>query len=116
VAPEGAAPDRAPAAPRDPEAPRGRAGAAREPGPAALDVVAERFDFRGRELGKLELKADYAGEEWRIAKLDITNAHAQWRSSGAWRRTGAGALTTLAVKLDADSLNALMASSATATT
>ena len=27
--------------------------------PPALDVTAEHFHFRGRELGKLELKADY---------------------------------------------------------
>ena len=45
---------------------------------------------------------------WRIEKLDITNAHAQWRSSGAWRRTGAGGLTTLSVRLDASNLSALM--------
>jgi uncharacterized protein (TIGR02099 family) len=76
--------------------------------PPALDVVAERFHFRGRELGKLEVKADYAGDEWRIGTLDITNAHSQWRSSGGWRRTGAGALTTLNFKLDSSNLNALL--------
>jgi uncharacterized protein YhdP len=81
--------------------------------PPALDIVAERFDFRGRELGKLEVKADYerrdaaAEEEWRISKLDITTAHSQWSSSGGWRRTGAGSLTTLGFKLESSNLNAL---------
>jgi uncharacterized protein (TIGR02099 family) len=87
--------------------------------PPALDVVAERFDFRGRTLGKLEIKADYArpdaagqapagGEEWRIEKLDITSPHAQWRSTGSWRRTGAGALTSMTVGLEVPSLNGLL--------
>ena len=119
-----------------PEAPQ--EAAATQPAsqdPPALDIVAERFDFRGRELGKLELKAGYeepgSGPEagnrnpgsdpeprrgvdqgptpvWRIERLDITNAHAQWRSSGAWRRTGAGGLTTLNVRLDTSNLSALM--------
>jgi len=92
-----------------PEAPQD-AAAARPSShdPPALDVVAERFHFRGRELGKLELMAEYAGDEWKIARLDITNQHAQFRSSGAWRRTGAGGLTTLALKLDTENLDALM--------
>src|SRR5262249_32629071 len=74
----------------------------------ALDIVAERFDFRGKRLGKLDLKAAPAGDEWRIDKLDIVSDHTQFRSSGRWRRTGAGTLTTLALKLESDSLNALL--------
>jgi uncharacterized protein YhdP len=108
-----------------PEAPQEAAAA--QPAsqdPPALDVVAERFHFRGRELGKLELMAEYTTPgsdpepgkgvnqgltpEWKIARLDITNGHAQFRSSGAWRRTGAGGLTTLTLKLDTENLDALM--------
>jgi uncharacterized protein (TIGR02099 family) len=74
----------------------------------ALDVTAEKFDFRGKWLGKLDLKAQPAGEEWRIDKLDIVNDHAKFLSTGAWRRTGAGSLTTLTMKLEAENLNALM--------
>ncbi len=76
--------------------------------PPALDVVAERFEFRGRWLGKLEVKAQPVGEEWRIDALNITNGHAQFASSGGWRRTAAGSITTLALKLDAENLNALL--------
>lgn len=72
-----------------------------------LDIRAARFDFRGRTLGSLELNAEAVGPEWRIDKLDIGNSHSKFASSGVWRRTGAGALTTLAVKLDANDLNAL---------
>jgi uncharacterized protein (TIGR02099 family) len=74
----------------------------------AIDVAAERFDFRGRTLGRLEVKAEPAGEEWRIEKLNIGGAQMQFTSSGGWRRTGTGSITTLAIKLDAESLNALL--------
>jgi len=74
----------------------------------ALDVTAERFEFRGKWLGKLDLKAEPQGDEWRIDKLDIGNAHAQFQSTGAWRRTATGSITTLAIKLDTENLNALM--------
>ncbi len=73
-----------------------------------LDVIAERFDFRGKALGRLELKAQHAGEEWRIDHLDLTTDHSKFRSSGGWRRTGAGSITSLAVKLESENLNALM--------
>ena len=73
-----------------------------------LDVIAERFEFRGKALGRLELKAVETPEEWRIDRLDITSDHTKFRSTGGWRRTGAGSLTTLAIKLDSDNLNALM--------
>jgi uncharacterized protein YhdP len=75
----------------------------------ALDVAAEHFEFRGRWLGRLDLKAEPAGNEWRIDRLDIANGHAQFKSSGGWRRTDAGSLTTLALKLDTENLNALFA-------
>ena len=74
----------------------------------ALDVTAEKFDFRGKWLGSLELKAEPAGDDWRIDKLDIVNGHAKFISTGAWRRTGTGSITTLQLKLDTQNLNALM--------
>jgi uncharacterized protein (TIGR02099 family) len=82
---------------------------ATQPDLPALDVSAESFEFRGRWLGRLDLKAEPAGDEWRIDKLDIVNGHAQLHSTGGWRRTGSGSLTTLALKLDAENLNALFA-------
>jgi uncharacterized protein YhdP len=75
----------------------------------ALDVTAERFEFKGKWLGSLDLKAEHDGDEWRIDKLDIVNGHAKFLSTGGWRRTGAGSLTSLHVKLGTDNLNALMA-------
>ena len=74
-----------------------------------LDVSAERFDFRGKHFGRLQLKAANEGDDWRIEKLDIEAPHSAFSSTGAWRRTGTGSITTLAVKLDARNLNGLFA-------
>lgn len=73
----------------------------------ALDVHATRFDFRGRTLGSLDLRAEPVGDEWRIDRLDIDAGHSKFTSTGVWRRTGPGSLTTLVVKLDANNLNSL---------
>ena len=74
----------------------------------ALDISAERFEFRGHWLGRLDLKAVSAGEEWRIERLDIENDHSKFASSGGWRRTAEGPITTLSVKLKSDNLNSLL--------
>jgi len=84
------------------------AGTAADADLPALDVLADRFEFHGRYLGRLELKAQNMGDDWRIDKLDISNDHAHFRSSGGWRRTGAGSITSLAITLESDNLNALM--------
>ena len=94
-----------------PETAPGAAAAAREE-PAqlpAIDLAAERFDFRGRELGRLALLAKPAGDEWRIEQLDLEAAHSMLHSTGVWRRTGAGSLTTLAMQLDVKNANGLLA-------
>jgi uncharacterized protein YhdP len=87
-----------------PQAPREEAGDL-----PALDVAAERFEFRGRWLGRLDLKAEPAADEWRIDRLDIGNDHAHFKSTGGWRRTASGSITTLALKLESENLNAVFA-------
>ncbi len=93
--------------------PEARPGAApAQPAPSdadlpSLDVVSERFDFRGRNLGRLELRAQPAGDEWRIDALDLSGPSSKFHSSGAWRRTGAGSISTLGIRLESENLNAL---------
>jgi len=86
-----------------------------EPAPAtvqddlpALDIVAERFKFHDRWLGRLELLARPEGGDWRIDRLDIVNDHARLDSSGAWRRTATGPLTQLNLKVQTRNLHALL--------
>jgi uncharacterized protein (TIGR02099 family) len=50
-----------------------------------LDLVAERFSLRGKELGRVEIQGSRAGEDFRIDKLAMTNADATLAASGTWR-------------------------------
>lgn len=75
----------------------------------AIDLAAERFDFRGRNLGRLDLQAQPAGDEWRIDQLDLDAGHSTLRSTGVWRRTAVGSLTTLTGQLEVKNANALLA-------
>ena len=81
---------------------------AAQPDLPAIDLAAERFDFRGRTLGRLDLKAEPAGDEWHIDRLDITSDHAHLASHGGYRRAAGGPITTLAVDLEARSLSRLL--------
>jgi uncharacterized protein (TIGR02099 family) len=51
----------------------------------ALDLVAEDFTFRGKQLGRVELVASRAGEDWRIESASMTNADASLTGRGIWR-------------------------------
>jgi uncharacterized protein YhdP len=50
-----------------------------------IDLVAERFTWRGKELGRVQIEGSRAGADWRIAKLAMTNADATLAASGVWR-------------------------------
>ncbi|HVL35552.1 MAG TPA: AsmA-like C-terminal region-containing protein, partial [Burkholderiales bacterium] len=65
----------------------------------SLDFVAERFSYRGRELGRVELAAERAGADWRIERLAMTTPEARLVASGLWR-DGAPAGTSLQFELD----------------
>jgi uncharacterized protein YhdP len=73
-----------------------------------LDIAAERFEFAGRWLGRLDLKARHDGDDWRIDRLDITNPHARFASTGSSRRVATGQITRLDLKLDTSNLSALL--------
>jgi uncharacterized protein YhdP len=73
----------------------------------ALDVVCERFEMKGKWLGRLEINAAPVGEEWRIDHLNLVTGHATFSSSGASRPTAAGPITSLNARLSVSNLNAL---------
>jgi uncharacterized protein YhdP len=50
----------------------------------ALDLVADEFTFRGKRLGRVELLASRAGEDWRIEKASMVNPDASLTGSGIW--------------------------------
>lgn len=54
----------------------------------ALDVVAERFVLRGKELGRLQLFARNRAGLWQLERLDLANADGRLQGSGEWRTAG----------------------------
>jgi uncharacterized protein (TIGR02099 family) len=50
----------------------------------ALDLVAEDFTFRGKRLGRVELLASRAGEDWRIERASMVNPDASLTGRGMW--------------------------------
>jgi uncharacterized protein (TIGR02099 family) len=67
----------------------------------ALDLIADRFTFRGKQLGRVEVAAQHAGEDWRIERLAMVNPDASMSGSGVWHG-GPGASTDLKFELKAN--------------
>jgi len=63
----------------------------------ALDLVADRFTFRGKQLGRVEVAAQHAGADWRIERLAMVNPDASMSGSGVWR---GGAASSTEVKFE----------------
>ncbi len=79
----------------------------------ALDIIAEKFTLKDRELGKLELRATPTGDNWRIDQLVISTDYAKLEMDGLWQRYGdpqsppGKSRTVMNLKLDTSNLNAL---------
>ena len=63
----------------------------------ALDLIADRFTFRGKQLGRIEVMAQHAGDDWRIERLAMVNPDASMSGSGIWR---GGALSSTELKFE----------------
>jgi uncharacterized protein (TIGR02099 family) len=89
--------------------PGARAQVAREPGEVpAIDLVAERLRFRGKDLGRVEVVAQKSGQDWRIRRLRMETAEAKLAASGTWR-SGTPSRTALKFELDATDAGAFLA-------
>ena len=73
----------------------------------SLDVEAERFSFRGYDLGRLEFKAAMDGADWRIDRLLIEGDGSKLDTHGRWTRAAGGSRTELKVKFESKNLNGL---------
>jgi uncharacterized protein (TIGR02099 family) len=51
----------------------------------ALDLVADEFTFRGKELGRVELVARRDGDDWRVENASMSNPDATLTGRGVWR-------------------------------
>jgi uncharacterized protein YhdP len=51
----------------------------------SMDLTAERFSWRGKDLGRVEIRGSRAEDDWRIERLAMANAEASLAASGMWR-------------------------------
>lgn len=51
----------------------------------ALDIVADNFAARGKQLGRLELLAAPSGRDWRIEKLKLSTPESVFSMDGVWQ-------------------------------
>jgi uncharacterized protein YhdP len=73
----------------------------------SVDLSAERFEYHGRPLGRVELAAQRSGGEWRIDRLAMTNPDASFRATGLWR-SGTPSLSALEFDLQAGDSGGLL--------
>ncbi len=65
----------------------------------SVDLAAERFAYKGKQLGRVEVVAQRAGQTWRIDKLTMVNPDAALTGHGSWQ-TAPQSRTALEFQLD----------------
>ena len=65
-----------------------------------VDLVADALHARERTIGKLELLANPAGNDWQIRKLALVNDAGRIDADGSWRNVASRSQTTLNVAID----------------
>ena len=78
--------------------PAGRAGT--EHAWPEIDLVADSFIARSRDLGKLEVVAQPQGTDWRIQRLNLASEDGVLDARGLWRSTGKVETTELITSLN----------------
>lgn len=51
----------------------------------ALDLRAKAFEYKGRNIGEVELSAAPYDQGWRVARLNVTRPEGRFTSRGTWR-------------------------------
>jgi uncharacterized protein (TIGR02099 family) len=87
-----------PPAPPATAAPQATAGKAHEL--PAVDLIAEQFQLKDKQLGRLELIAVPDERDWRIEKLHITNPESTFSGNGVWKAGPAQPRTQLTLRLE----------------
>src|SRR6266581_3735497 len=65
-----------------------------------LDISAEQFQLRAKDLGRLEFVANNHGGQWEVDRLGIVNDDGKLTGSGGWKRGAAGSESRLQFKLE----------------
>ena len=74
----------------------------------AINLVIDRFTLRGREFGEVKLQADNRDGQWH-ARMDVKNEDGMLAGQGRWRPHVSAPLTQFDFKLEAKSVEKLLA-------
>lgn len=74
----------------------------------SLDIVADQFRIKDKQLGKLELNAVSEERDWRIEKLRITNPDGTFTADGAWQNWLNQSRTQINLQLEAGDIGKLL--------
>ena len=74
----------------------------------ALDVVVDQFEYGQKQLGKLELNAIAQERDWRIERLQLTNADSALTAEGVWQGWLTQPRTRLNVRVEASDVGAAL--------
>jgi uncharacterized protein YhdP len=74
----------------------------------SVDLVVESFTHRNRKLGRIEVRAEHEGADWRIDKLAMVNPESSLSGRGTWR-AGEPSRTALDFELDVSDVGGLLA-------
>ncbi|MGQ0578061.1 MAG: YhdP family protein [Betaproteobacteria bacterium] len=69
----------------------------------AVDLVAESFNYEGKDLGRLTMLADPDPSGWRLQRLEITNPESKLSINGQWA-VGEASRTDVAVRLEVNDI------------
>ncbi|HZM35013.1 MAG TPA: YhdP family protein [Burkholderiales bacterium] len=88
--------------------PGGRGQVARDPADVpAIDLVAERFRFRGKNLGRVEVVAQKSAQDWIVRRLLMQTSEAKLTATGIWR-SGTPSRSALKFELEATDAGAFL--------
>ncbi len=74
----------------------------------SLDIIADQFQVKDKQLGKLELNAVSEERDWRIEKLRITNPDSTFTVDGAWQNWLNQPRTQVNIQLEAGDIGKLL--------
>ena len=74
----------------------------------ALDVVAEQFAVRDRQLGRLELSVVPEGRDWRLQRLHLTNPESSLTLDGMWQLALPQPMTQINLRLEVSDIGKLL--------
>jgi uncharacterized protein (TIGR02099 family) len=74
----------------------------------SLDVVAESFRYKDKDLGRLELQAHPEDSQWNLDHFALVSAEGSIRAAGHWRTAGKTQATQLDVNIEAKDAGAFL--------